>query len=199
MSQRIVVEARDVWDYAQKYKERLRTSMHEIASNSDFGIVIYITIAEGKDRPEIVVSADGDEVYFEGVISAEDCRETVDRIYDKYLTSTVISILSGDSDDEAEDDYSQFALEDQIAAREAELDDALYMFLGTVCDDESCASLDEEMIEDVKEHFLEYLARKWDLLIRRPMFLEDEDGEDFFEEYPYEYMAFDDEDNPIYK
>jgi hypothetical protein len=43
------------------------------------------------------------------------------------------------------------------------------------------------------------MARKWGLMIRRPMFLEDEAGEEFFEEFPYDCIEFEDEDNPIYK
>ena len=31
------------------------------------------------------------------------------------------------------------------------------------------------------------------------MILEDENGEEFFEEYPYDCMEFDDPDNPVYE
>ena len=195
MSKKVTVEASELWDYFQKHKEKLVSSMHEVASNDEFGIVIYITEDEGLAR--IVVTADDEEVYDEEVISAKDCKDTAERIYDDYLTSNVIEILAGGKDDE---DDSRFEIEDQIEEREAELEDALYMFLGAVCDDDSVEYyLEDELVQDVKEHFLEYLARKWGIPIRRPMFLEDEDGEEFFEEYPYEYMVFDDEDNPIYK
>ena len=56
-----------------------------------------------------------------------------------------------------------------------------------------------EVYDDLKEHFLEYMARKWGLVIHRPMFLEDENGEEFYEDYPYDCIEFEDEDNPIYK
>ena len=55
----------------------------------------------------------------------------------------------------------------------------------------------DDAIVDVKEHMLEYMARKPGLLIYRPMYLEDEDGKDFYSEYPYEEMIFED-CNPIY-
>ena len=56
----------------------------------------------------------------------------------------------------------------------------------------------EEIADDVKEHTLEYIARRHGLPIYRPMYLEDEDGKDFYSEYPYEEMIFEDY-NPIYE
>ena len=60
---------------------------------------------------------------------------------------------------------------------------------------------DEDIIataaDDIKEHVLEYIARKHRLPIYRPMYLEGEDGKDFYSEYPYEEMIFD--YNPIYE
>ena len=53
----------------------------------------------------------------------------------------------------------------------------------------------EDVIEDCKEHFLEYMYRKHHLDIYRPMELEDDDGV-FFKEYPYEYIEF--SDAPLY-
>ena len=54
-----------------------------------------------------------------------------------------------------------------------------------------------DIVEDVKEHTLEYIARKHGMPIYRPMYLEGEDGTDFYSEYPYEEMIFED-CNPIY-
>lgn len=56
-----------------------------------------------------------------------------------------------------------------------------------------------EIAEDVLDHMCEYLYRKYGISARRPMILEDENGEEFFEEYPYECMEFDDPDNPVYE
>ena len=51
------------------------------------------------------------------------------------------------------------------------------------------------MVEDVKEHLLEYFYRKHGLSVYRPMELEDDEGV-FIEDYPYECMEFD--PNPMY-
>lgn len=197
MKMKIVVQAEDLWKYFQANKPDFATSMHEIASNDEFGTVVFVTEEDG--LPKLVVFLDGDEIYSEITVSAADCEKTAKKIYSDYLTSKVVDILM--DKDAGEDEYSRLDLETMIDDRELELDDALLMFFGEIFKDDACMDyyLDDDMIEDVKEHFLEYLARKWELPIYRPMFLEDEDGEEFFEEYPYEYIIFDDEDNPIYK
>jgi len=193
MAKKIILEPSEVWDYFQANKPRLRCAEHEIASNDEYGISIYLT-DDGHVEPEIVVEADGTEVYSETCISSKDCAITVRDIYDKYLTDEVISVLSTLADDESSEQ------EDAIFERETELDEAVMAFIDTAteCSIYSDILNDEELLSDVKEHFLEYLYRKWELPIRRPMFLEDEDGNEFYEEYPYDCMVFDDEDNPIY-
>ena len=192
MAKKIILEPSEVWDYFQTNKARLRCAEHEIASNDEYGISIYLT--DDTFEPEIVVEADGTEVYAETCISSEDCAITVRNIYDKYLTDEVVSVLSALADDESSEQ------EDAIFERETELDEAVMALIDTVteCGIYSDVLNDEKLLSDVKEHFLEYLYRKWDLPIRRPMFLEDEDGNEFYEEYPYDCMVFDDEDNPIY-
>lgn len=198
MSKKIAVEASELWSYFQKNKDELISSMREIASNDEFGIVIYLS-AESEEFAHIIVEADDTEVYTETVISEGDCKYAAERIYNTYLSGSVVNVLT---DGNITDGRSWTQIEDEeIENREYEIDDALYAFLGAVCDDVYYEDyyIDEELIQDVKEHFLEYLARKWGLPIRRPMRMEDEDGEIFFEEYPYQYMIFDDENDPVYK
>ena len=90
-----------------------------------------------------------------------------------------------------------------IAERELELDDAFTMLLDTLIEEDLglfFGAEADEILEDIKDHTLEYLYRKHGISVRRPMVLEDEEtNEDFFEEYPYDSMVFEDEDNPLYK
>ena len=131
-------------------------------------------------------------------MSETDAEKTCSKIYDEYLTDKVVDILTEIAEDEEESLLEQ---QDAIEEREMELDIAVSEFISAVLGGD--AYLDSEdyddIIEDCKDHFLEYLARKHGLDIFRPMVLEDEDGEDFYEEYPYDCMEFDDEDNPIYQ
>lgn len=208
----ITIQPEGVWNYFQSKKKELTTMMHRIAENLDYGVKVYVTESAG--HPKIVVEMDNEEVYSETCIGKEDTRQTVSRIYNKYLTSQVLSEVFGkfgdeikDDDDDAEIDDDDLHLllieeEEEIDEREMELDSAIYDFVQAVLDEpleDYAASPADVIYEDLKEHFLEYMARKWDLMIRRPMFLEDENGEEFYEEFPYECMEFEDEDNPIYK
>lgn len=138
----------------------------------------------------IYVMFDGEIEYEKEVSDALECEECVSEIYALYIP---------DITSEMEDNAEAYA-EETIDAREEELDQACMDFLYTAVDGfyDFDADLIGEIISDVKEHFLEYIARKHNLNIYRPMFLEDvETGEEYYTETPYEDMVF--EDNPIYK
>jgi len=202
----ITVPADEVWRYYQTNVAGWKASIHEIAREDDYGIRIYVTESRGK--ASILVTVDDVEFFEEDVVSEYDCTTTVNEVYEKFLTDEVISLLLDAKDEE--DDYLNYAnyereeLEGIIEDREEMLNDAVFGFLAVACDD----YIDDGMYnpvefdavcEDIKEHMLEYISRKHGLPVRRPMFLEDENGEEFFEEYPYDCIVFDDADNPIYK
>ena len=193
----IIIEPKKLWDYVQKHKSRLGATMFEIAKNEQYGISIYLSETEQR-CPCITVEADDSEVYSERIVSETDAEKTCSKIYDEYLTDKVVDVLTEMTDDEEESLLEQ---QDAIEEREMELDIAVSEFISAVLGGD--AYLDGEdygdIIEDCKDHFLEYLARKHGLDIFRPMVLEDEDGEEFYEEFPYDCMEFDDEDNPIYQ
>ena len=193
----IIIEPKKLWDYVQKHKSSLGATMFEIAKNEQYGISIYLSETE-QHCPCITVEADDSEVYSERIVSETDAEKTCSKIYDEYLTDKVVDILTEIAEDEEESLLEQ---QDAIEEREMELDIAVSEFISAVLGGD--AYLDSEdyddIIEDCKDHFLEYLARKHGLDIFRPMVLEDEDGEEFYEEFPYDCMEFDDEDNPIYQ
>ena len=206
----IVIEPEELFGYIRQHETQLKDEMHEVARNDDYDISIYIT---GRDEVknrysigQIVVCNGDEEIYREPVVGEEDVQRTARRIYNKYLSPTIVEALNlykqpaknDDADDDEEDD-PRLEREALIEDREIELDDALQAFLDAVCEHESSSYyIDDDILGDIKEHFLEYIARKWKLPVYRPMMLEDEDGKEFFEDYPYESMIFDDEDNPIY-
>lgn len=197
MAQHIIVQSSEVWGLFQREREALATHQMKIGENPEFGAEVFLEESGGK--PNIVAYLDDEEVYSELCVSESDCKTTVQKFYDEYLTEKVLNRYFGEDE---EDDYTHFEEQSEIDDREAELDMAVEDFLGVVLEGfslDDVVDVSDEICEDIKEHFLEYLARKWCLHIRRPMYLEDEYGEEFFEEYPYECMEFDDEDNPIYK
>ena len=183
----IALEPAKVWDYYQRNAGKLQSSMHEIASNDEFGVKIYITASSYGDA-QVIVEMDDDREEITTVCSAEECERVCKSVYADYLTSAVVS-----SAVQAEDEEIDRANEEEflIEAREQELDNAAYNFLMDVLDEYQDEM--DELVETAKEHFLEFMAREMKLPVYRPMHLVDEDGEEFFSEYPYEDMIYDDE------
>lgn len=199
--EQIIIPAEDVWKTAQSEWAQLRTHLKKIAENPEFGVVIYLTV--DSELAQIVVYIDDNEFYSEQCVSELDCKTTVRKIFDEYLGEKVLNKFLGEEDDEELDDeeYTRYEEESEIDEREAEIYEAVVSFLSTILETDIDSFVDDAdlIYEDCAEHFLEYLSRKWGFEIRRPMYLEDDNGEEFYEEYPYECMEFEDEDNPIYK
>lgn len=211
MSANIIVEASAVWGYFQSKKADLFGTMILIAENPEYGTGIYLSNDCG--YPDITVMADNVVVEEEIPTNPTICFLTVTDFYNDYLTASAIKLLSNFEESiRKEDDYEtsiandkseKLTAEDEremIEDREDALDLAVLDFI-TAVTDEPFYNTDptySAIIEDVKDHFCEYLARKHDLPVRRPMYLSYPDGVEF-EEYPYENMEFEDEGNPIYK
>lgn len=190
-------EPHEVWPAFQANKTAEDNSLL-IAENTDYGI--EISVVQDGDLPVIIVCSDDEDVFQEAVVSQNDCEQTVKKVYENYLDGHGVVQYFLDNDKPQEDSTSEEILDEEteILDREDELQMAMLDFLQVVMD--GCVIDDDEVISDCVDHFLEYIARKWGYQdIRRPMILEDEDGEEFFEEYPYEVMEYDDPDNPIYQ
>lgn len=194
----IAVPIAEVWEYFVCHKSSLCTKPQTIAENPEFGVEIIITV-NNEDLLTFIVTADNSQLREETVVSKTACESVLKELYEDYLTEKFIY----DSLKEPDEDDDSLTQEDMISERELELDDAVLTLLDVIIEEDGSLVLGasyDEIVEDVKEHILEYVARKHELSIRRPMILEDtETGDDFFTEYPYECMEFDDEDNPMYK
>lgn len=187
MGSNVILKPKEVWEYFNENIDDLKEKMHLIAEHTEYGVEIYIT--EVDELPKVIAFADDVQYDEEMIVSENDCKDTITRFYDTFLTEKFIELLS-----EAEI-LEQLSTEDIIAERETELDDAvsdfLYVALNGVVDTDFDGDF-EKVCRDIKEHFLEYLARDQKLKVYRPMILEDEEtGEDFYEEYPYECLVYD--------
>ena len=186
------IDPSEVWEIFQKNKASLGTRMKEIANNADNGVVIMLSTVgkSGEEQPDFIVSIWDEDFYEESCFGEKECLETVRKLYRKYIL--------GDEDytEENEDDIEEDIQENEIREREEELDIALYDFLDTVFEGDILPfylESDSDMFQDCKEHFLEYIARKWSDF-RRPMYLEDDEGNVEYEEYPYVYLCEDEDD-----
>ena len=207
MAEEISVPASEVWEYFQKNKNDLKSRMHMIAENKEFGIEVYVT--EEHDLPNIVVTADDMQIISNNAINENDCYNVVSEVYDNFLTERVVSAVGYgadyDSYDKGFDGYNGYyndKIEERecIEDREDELHYAISDFLTTVLrgstfeDDITAVSLEDDCLE----HFIEYIARKHGIDVYRPMYIQYE-GEDVeYCEYPYEVLEFEDENNPVY-
>lgn len=202
MSNRIIKQPDEVWDFFYKNLDTFTFIREPIAEDAAFGVTVFVTEENG--RPTIEVFSDDDRVYEEQCMNKSDCTETVGRIYDQYLGAKIVNMACAAQieEQEEEDEYTRFQIEDEMATREALLDSAVYLmmtdFLETPLDELVTGMEADEIYEDMKDHIAEYLYRRWGLSIYRPMYLEDENGIEFFEDYPYGCMEFEDEDNPLY-
>lgn len=185
MINNVIVKPSEVWAYFQNHKGELGTQMNLLAEANEGKIGIYLTERDGD--PAFVVE-DCDEVIDEDITTnPADCEETAEIFYAQYLGYDELD-MSADSDIEKE----------IIEEREDEITVLFQNLLFDLLVDTADEDIINDIVEDVKEHTLEYIARKHNLPIYRPMYLEDEDGVDFFSEYPYEEMIFEDF-NPIYE
>lgn len=202
MSVRQILKPEEVWEYWMEHPDEIIGQTFEIASCSDFGISVYM-VANNASELRISVEADDTEIYDEAVINNVDCLKTCEKIYNDYLFCSMQAILEtlGVGNVVTE---QQRALEeiqkDEIDEREESISEYIREFIAEMIGFNVHFDIDDDVIEDIKEHFLEYMSRKHSIPIYRPMYLEDADtGEDYYAEYPYEDMVFDDEDNPLYK
>lgn len=186
MAERIIIEPGEVWEHFEEHEKELSTKAEMIATNSDYGIEICLT--EDNGLPSVIVSADGELLDEESYWCERDCTDGVREMYDKYLSKDVIDILTGED--------NEYTLSEQleiIDERESEIDDALYDFLTALAPNFfEVADNPDEICEELKDNICEYLFSQHGISVYRPMFLEDEDGTDYFTEFPYPEMELED-------
>lgn len=185
----VMIAPSEVWTYFQEHKDELKTEMCKIA-NSPYGSW-EVWISNEDDNLRIIVADTDDDIIDEGWATTE--RECLDIVGDIY--SCYVSYADDETTFVGEDDYIN---QEIIDKRENEIDVLFRNMLFDLLDNSVDEDAIEEIADDVKEHTLEYIARKHGMPIYRPMYLEDEDGKDFYAEYPYEEMIFEDY-NPIYE
>ena len=189
---KVVCEANAVWNFFQKNKTKLLTGAEIIATNDEFEVVIYLTAEEQKTGvyPRIEVFIEDSDVYSEVAADERDCEQTVKKIYCDYLTTeNLINRIIREAEKEPE--FDELAAEE----RDLELDDAvdamLEVFLNSRIDKLVGYSEADKIRCEIVDKLCEYLYLECDLSVYRPTILEDESGEEFFAEYPYECMIFD--------
>lgn len=198
---KIHVDAGELWNYAYVHRNELLDSEYLVAENTDYGIEIYVTM--DSYYPIIKVYADDHVVSEEEVFSSFTCREIAEETYENYLTIAYVNSSAGIADqpkvqpDNADGEDKIDPTEELIIEREIEIEEAVEDFLHALGVDENLGTEEfNKVVADCADHFCEYICRKHNLTLYRPMYLEYDTGIEL-ELYPYEHMAFD--SNKIYQ
>ncbi len=196
------VQASDVWDYFQENKDQLRNEARLIAGDDDYGVEIFLTSKE--NRPYFEVYVDGDETEEQYAIDAIDCLDTVEQLYGDYIEDFLHTMIDNqfareyEDDDEKSPDIEEFesdidqalAEQEAIDLQESQIDETLETFLETICEGLIKTLFTDEQFEEIKDFFCEYIARKYHKVVYRPMYVEDEHGQEEYVDYPYEEYTF---------
>lgn len=194
----MLVEPDGIWQFFEENLEALQSGARlTVAERMEYGIQI---LAGFDDYPKLIVEQDEEEVYEECCFNAKDASDTLRRMSDDYLTSKAIldAMDEEEADSVDDEDYADNDLE--IEVTEDDIRGTTRDFISYVTGLSAMMISDKEL-EDCTNHFLEYLARKWEHTdIVRPMKLKDADtGESYFTRHPYEDIVWSDPDNPLYK
>lgn len=206
MGVHIYVAANTAWAFFQNHKDRLSKEMVIVAENTDTQYAVYLT--EDNALPLFsVCKGDAKPEYEECALTETGCNEVAKRLYTQYLFPVTIIDGGKCSPELAEaelEDLTRQDMEDAEYEREDELTLALCDFLSVVLQEsegdspEIMDTYGETFVNEVLDHFLEYLALEQCLPIYRPMIITDEEtGCEVYTEFPYEddagYPVGDDE------
>lgn len=194
MGVKIHIQPQDVWAFFDKNIKRLSDEMVIIAENTETEYAVYLTEESGYPL-FIVCQGDDDAEYDEGAINQKDCEDTAKRCFLKYLypvtvTSGKYSIPFDQDDDDFDSELTKMEMEDTVYEREDELVYAMGDFLQNALREgvdgtDVVDTLGLDIINDILDTTLQYIADAYDLPIYRPTFVTDENGSEEYVEYPY--------------
>ncbi len=192
---KIYVPAGELWDFYVENSERCAEEMVLIAENTETGYAVYMTEEDGNIMFSVCKGEEEPE-YEEYATNDDDCETTAKKLFLRYLFPVII--VDGRTVPQEEDlpdgmqSLSRQDVEDEIYEREDELFMALQDFLAVVLQEKEdgltvADFYGDDMVEEVLDHFLAYLAKEMCLEIYRPMFkLDEETGSEIYTQYPYE-------------
>lgn len=187
---RIIFDADSVWNYHQGNKHILEDNTFLIAENDEYGVEIYLT-SDGQ-YPQFNVIVDDTLQYCDFAMSIEDCRATLNEIYDDYLTENIIQNAINAEIDESTDhcsnsDSDEDIIAETIKSREGQLVAAMLDFLIEAMDSDDAVSDSDfwEKLRDCLEHTLKYISDKGFLVFRPTLVKDEETGKVSLVDFPY--------------
>lgn len=194
---KVYVKPDELWDYFQKHKKRFESAMDNVAEVLDDEtesplVRVYLTEENGYPSMTIeqVHGEDEEEVLVkECAISAKDCVAVYQKLL-KQLEEYAAEIKSETTSGVDETDL------ELVAEREAELREALAVFLNTLMgfDESDEIVYDEEELSDMLDNIEMMMCQDFGYVAYRPQIIEC-NGQKKLVEFPYEESdPFGDED-----
>lgn len=187
MYAQVFITPDNVWGYFQSHKDELLKESKLIACEPEYGTEVHLSV--NGSFPSIEVTQDGYDVSVDCPYSAEECEHMATEVYDNYIFGDVIgSFLDVECDGE-HSECDELSTEEElyiIDEREDELKDSvLDMLVAFAPNFLEIADNPDGICEDLVNNIAEYLFTKCGISVYRPMYVEDENGNDEFLEFPY--------------
>lgn len=206
------------WGYFVRNKTRLSEELVEIASNEATNTSVYMTEENG--NPYLYVYRDDKKIFQSECTTIYETERNLRVVFATYITDLEVVGSSNDDEDdseEAEDNTSVAEAEDDdddtppansdldamsekefqsyINEREDVIFNAVSDLIAVLTEDSVSAlefdPSDDDCVDNIVNHIVEYLAIKCGFRIRRPMtIIEDDTGFEVRTEYPYEEYEF---------
>lgn len=201
------------WGYFIKNKARLSEELVEIATNEATNTSVYITEEDG--QPYLYVYRDDKKIFQSACTTIYETDRNLRVIYATYMHD--LEVVGGDDDEDdpakpeelppdPDDDDAPPVNSDLDAMSEKEFqsyinerEDVIFQAVSdliAVLTEDSVSALefdpsDDDCVDNIVDHIVEYLAIKCGFRIRRPMtILDDDTGFEVRTEYPYEEYEF---------
>lgn len=206
------------WGYFVRNKTRLSEELVEIASNEATNTSVYMTEENG--NPYLYVYRDDKKIFQSECTTIYETERNLRVVFATYITDLEVVGSSNDDEDdseEAEDNTSVAEADDDdddtppansdldamsekefqryINEREDVIFNAVSDLIAVLTEDSVSAlefdQSDDDCVDNIVNHIVEYLAIKCGFRIRRPMtIIEDDTGFEVRTEYPYEEYEF---------
>lgn len=185
------------WGYFAKNKARLSEELVEIATNEATKTSVYMTEENGD--PYLYVYRDDKKIFQSACASSYETERNLRVVYAQFIKTGSEDIVDEKTDDDCP--FSELdAISDEdfsimVREREDVISSAVFALIGVLTEDDVSESeldtLDDDCIDDIIDHIVEYLAIDCGLRIRRPMeVIDDDTGFTVRTEYPYEEYDF---------
>lgn len=210
----IHIQPAEGWGYFAKNKARLAEELVEIATNETTNTSVYMTEEDG--NPYLYVYRDDKKIFQSACTTIYETERNLRVVYAQYISD--LQVVGGKSDDTEDEDDAAAVLHDDeddddvppeseldamsdeefqvmVSEREDVIFSAVSALITVLTEDEVSAlefdPSDDDCVDNIIDHIVEYLAIDCGFRIRRPMeVIDDDTGFTVRTEYPYEEYEF---------